>query len=76
MKIELTEAQANELVTYLVALSDRLTAQHQQEHSGIAQMLLLGSIQSVDRLYQDIREQVEAQTEELPPVPPVESLVW
>lgn len=61
MKIELTAEQGTELVTYLASLSDRLTAQHQQEHSGVAQFLLLSTIQGVDRLYQDIREQVTAQ---------------
>jgi hypothetical protein len=82
MNIELTEEQGKELVSYLVALSDRLTKDHQQEHSGVAQFLLLSAVQGVDRLYQEIREQVEAQTttepesEELPPVPPVVSLVW
>ena len=65
MKIELTEAQGKELVSYLVALSDRLTKDHQAEHSGVAQFLLLSAVQGVDRLYQDIREQVEAQTEEV-----------
>jgi hypothetical protein len=76
MKIELNEQQANELVIYLASLSDRLTAQHQQEHSGVAQFLLLSTIQGVDRLYQDIREQVEAQAEpEVYPVPEEINLV-
>jgi hypothetical protein len=68
MKIELTEAQGKELVSYLVALSDRLTKDHQAEHSGVAQFLLLSAVQGVDRLYQEIREQVEAQTTEPEPV--------
>jgi hypothetical protein len=68
MKIELTEAQGKELVSYLVALSDRLTKDHQAEHSGVSQFLILSAIRGVDSLYQDIREQVEAQTTEPEPV--------
>lgn len=65
MKIELTAQQANETIMFLKTMSDRLTKQHSEEHSGIAQMLLLGSIQSVDRLVVEISEQVEAQTEKV-----------
>ena len=70
MKIELTEQQANELVTYLASLSDRLVAQHKESFSGVEQFLLLSTIQGVDRLWVEIREQVEAQTPkvELEPV--------
>ena len=65
MKIELTEQQANEVVAYLQALSDRLTKQHGETHSGIDQFLIMSAIQGVDRLAVDIREQVEAQTEKV-----------
>ena len=72
--INLDDQQAQDLIVYLASLSDRLTAQHQEEHSGVAQFLLLSTIQGVDRLYQEIRSQVEPESEH--PVPPVESLVW
>lgn len=72
--INLTDQQAQDLVIYLASLSDRLTAQHKESHSGVEQFLLLSTIQGVDSVYQEIRSQVE--TEEQYSVPPVESLVW
>lgn len=70
MKIELSQEQGKELVSYLSALSDRLTKDHEAEYSGVAQVLLLSAIQGVDRLYQEIREQVEAQTQPAEPAFP------
>jgi hypothetical protein len=63
MKIELTAEQAEQTIAYLQALSDRLTKQHAESFSGVDQLLLMSSIQSVDRLVVNIREQVEAQSE-------------
>jgi hypothetical protein len=59
MKIELTEAQARELVTYLKGLSDRLTKDYEAEHSGVAKVMILSASQGVDRLAVEISEQVE-----------------
>ncbi len=72
--INLTDEQAQDLVVYLASLSDRITAQHKESHSGVEQFLLLSTIQGVDRLYQEIRSQVEPQSEY--PVPPVVNLVF
>ena len=67
MNIELSQEQGKELVSYLVALSDRLTKDHEAEHSGVAKFMLLSAIRGVDNLYQEIREQVEAQTQPAEP---------
>ena len=63
MNIELTAEQANEVIVSLQALSDRLVKDHEAEYSGVAKFLILSSIQMVDRLVVDIRDQVEAQSE-------------
>ena len=76
MNIELTEAQAKELIAHLSGYSDVLTKRHAEEHSGVSQFLLMSAIQGVDRLYQEIKEQVEAQAEpEVYPVPEEINLV-
>jgi hypothetical protein len=56
--IELDDFESARLVSYLQALSDILTAQHEEQHSGIDRMLTMSMIQEVDRLAVDIRDQL------------------
>lgn len=63
MNIELSSNEATYLVSCLSGLSDRLTKEHEASFSGVEQLLIMSAIQEVDRLYQSIKEQVEAQRE-------------
>ena len=74
--ITLNEREAKLVVTYLQSLSDRLTAQHRESHSGTEQLLLISAIQDIDLLAVNIREQVEQVTASEPaysPMPMVEA---
>ncbi len=69
--ITLDDQQAKELINHLATLSDLLTARHKEEHSGVAQFLLLSAVQEVDRLWVEIREQVEQTTASEPTYEPI-----
>jgi hypothetical protein len=56
--ITLDEHDTARLVTYLEALSDLLTAQWAEQYSGIDRMLTLSTIQEVDRLAIEVRDQL------------------
>ena len=58
MSIQISNEQANEIVIYLKSLSDRLTKQHNESFSGVDQLLIMSSIQAVDRLVVDISDKV------------------
>jgi hypothetical protein len=62
MNIELTQAEAENVISFLKGMSDHLTSLYKQEHSGTSQLVWLSGVQEVDRLVVTIREQVEAQT--------------
>jgi len=62
MEIKLTSEQADKTISYLQSLSDRLTKQHEESHSGVDKLWLFSAIVDVDKLVVEIREQVEAQT--------------
>jgi hypothetical protein len=66
IRINLTEAEAEVLVSSMESLSDRLTKQHADSHSGTEQFVLISAIQEVDRLVQNIKEQVHFEKESLP----------
>jgi hypothetical protein len=63
INIELTQTEAENVISFLKSMSDRLTTLHKEAHSGVAQLVYLSGIQEVDRLVVNIAEQVEAQTE-------------
>lgn len=58
VSIQISNEQANEIVIYLKSLSDRLTRQHNESFSGVDQLLIMSSIQAVDRLVVDISDKV------------------
>lgn len=58
VSIQISNEQANEIVIYLKSLSDRLTKQHNESFSGVDQLLIMSSIQAVDRLVVDISDKV------------------
>lgn len=62
MEIKLTNEQADKTISYLQALSDRLTKEHEESYSGVDKLVLFSAIVNVDRLVVEIREQLEAQT--------------
>lgn len=57
-EITLTQAEAEQVVSYLQSLSDILTQRHQDSHSGVEQFVLISAIQEVDLLAVDIRGQL------------------
>jgi hypothetical protein len=66
IRINLTEAEAQVLISSMESLSDRLTKQHSESYSGTEQFVLISAIQEVDRLVQNIKEQVHFEKESLP----------
>ena len=59
INITLADSDAKSVVSALESLSDRLTKQHADSHSGTEQFVLISAIQEVDRLAVNIREQIE-----------------
>lgn len=59
--IELTKAEAENVVMFLKGMSDHLTTLHKDAQSETAKLLWLSGVQEVDRLVVNISEQTEAQ---------------
>ena len=66
IRINLTEAETEMLISSMESLSDRLTKQHAESYSGTEQFVLISAIQEVDRLVQNIKEQFHFEKESLP----------
>lgn len=70
-EITLNQREAKVLVSYLEAFSDRLTKEHAEEYSGVAQVLLISAIQDIDLLAVNLKEQLEKVTASEPTYEPI-----
>ena len=70
-EITLSQREAKVLVSYLESFSDRLTKEHAEEHSGVAQVLLISAIQDIDLQAVNLKEQLEKVTASEPTYEPI-----